>query len=176
VKKNQAAAFFLCLGIIAFPLQGQSPVPDAAASDIDTPEFPQWGKDLRRAEIIAFGTFPFTMFSATFAMDTWRASRNSWDGRYMPWPLKTAGAIEMTRREREIVMMSAAAASVVLALTDFVIIKIKRSRVRQRNLAVPEGTPIVIKRPLPEPGPEEPDAPEGGGETPGGSAAPGLIR
>jgi hypothetical protein len=89
------------------------------------------------------------MFTATFVMDSWRASRHNWDGRYMPWPLKTAGAIDMTNREHELVIAAAGISSLVLALTDFVIIHIKRHNARQRALQLPEGTPIIIKRPLP---------------------------
>jgi hypothetical protein len=149
-------ALFLSLCIFAAPLQGQNLISsEITPPALDKSEFPQWTKDLRRAEIIAFGTFPFTMFTATFAMDTWRTSQHNWDTRYAPWPLKTAGAIEMTRQEHELVMMSAAAASVFLALADLVIVKLKRHRVRQQVLQIPEGTPIIIKRPLP--GAEDPD-------------------
>jgi hypothetical protein len=140
------------LGLAPFSLYSQNGttvnIAVPPANQLDTSGFLYWGKDLRRAEIIAFGTFPFTLFTATFAMDTWRASKNDWDGRYLPWPLKTAGAVEMTNREHEIVMISAASASVLLALADFIIVKIKDRQTRQRALEIPEGTPIIIKRPL----------------------------
>jgi hypothetical protein len=173
VKKKAVLLGAFLAGLTIFPLHSQSittaVIAVPPANQFDTSGFPQWGKDLRRAEIIAFGTFPFTLFTATFAMDTWRASKNNWDGRYMPWPLKSAGAIEMTNREHEIVITSAAAASVILALADFVIIKIKRHRTRQRALEIPEGTPIIIKRPLPGFEPEETEPPEGAAENPDAS-------
>jgi hypothetical protein len=148
MKKLPAAAFLLGMIFSVFPLHGQTTAAAQPPNYFDTSGFPQWGKDLRRAEIIAFGTFPFTMFTATVVMDTLRASKHNWDGRYMPWPLKTAGAIEMTNEEHELVFISAAAASVVLALTDFVIVKIKQHQTRRRALEIPEGTPIIIRRPL----------------------------
>jgi hypothetical protein len=158
-KTALAAVFFLGIGFISVSLHGQTSTQTETAAlpanQFDTSGFPQWGKDLRRAEIIAFGTFPFTMFTATFFMDTWRASNNKWDGRYMPWPFKTAGAIEMSSQERETVMVMAAAGSVVLALTDFIIVQIKRHRTRQRALRLPEGSPIIIKRPPAGDGSEE---------------------
>jgi hypothetical protein len=147
--KPSPAAVLLGLVFSTFPLQGQTAAAPAAPNYFDTSGFPQWGKDLRRAEIIAFGTFPFTMFTATLVMDTLRASKHNWDGRYMPWPLKTAGAIEMTNEEHELVFISAAAASATLALADFVIVKIKQYRSQRRALEIPEGTPIIIRRPLP---------------------------
>jgi hypothetical protein len=158
-----AIALFAGMVLCSLPLQGQTLIEGGTAipslSQPETPEFPQWTKDLRRAEIIAFGTFPFTMFTATFAMDTWRTSRHNWDARYAPWPFKTAGAIEMTNREHEIVIAAAGISSLVLALTDFVIVQAKRHKARQRALQIPEGSPIIIKRPLPgaeTPGPEDP--------------------
>jgi hypothetical protein len=144
----------LGLTVFAFPLGAQTnTVP--ASSQFDTSDFPLWGKDLRRAEIIAFGTFPFTMFTATFFMDTWRTSNHDWDTRYAPWPFKTAGAIEMTGQEHEITLAAAGIASLTLALTDFIIVQVKRYKARQRVLRLPAGSPIIIKRPWPENAAEE---------------------
>jgi hypothetical protein len=151
----------LILAALAVPVQAQTNNTVLPSTQFDTSDFPLWGKDLRRAEIIAFGTFPFTMFTATFAMDTWRASQNGWDGRYMPWPLKTAGAVDMTGKEHEITLAAAGIASLTLALADFIIVQVKRHRDRQRVLRLPAGSPIIIKRPLPGFEPEEPDVPEG---------------
>jgi hypothetical protein len=152
-------AFFLILSL-APSLHGQTGTAAQPSNQFDISGFPQWGKDLRRAEIIAFGTLPFSMFTATFIMDTWRASQHNWDGKYMPWPLKTAGAIEMTGQEHEIVLAAAGMLSITLAVTDLVIVKIKRHKARQWALQLPEGTPIIIKRPWPGTGPEEPETPD----------------
>jgi hypothetical protein len=145
-----AAAFLLSFILGALPLYGQTQTSAAAQNpnQFDTADFPQWGKDLRRFEIIAFGTFPFSMFTATFAMDFWRASNHNWDGRYRPWPLKTAGAIDMTVREHEIVLMAAGITSLALAMTDLMIVQVKRYKARQKALQLPGGTPIIIKKPL----------------------------
>jgi hypothetical protein len=143
--KKTASVLALAAGLLAcsVPLHGQT------LNQLDGSAFPQWAKDLRRTEIIAFGIFPFTMFTATMVMDTWRASQHNWDTRYAPWPFKSAGAVEMTNGEHEIVIAAAGIGALTLALTDFVIIQIKRHKVRQRALQIPEGTPIIIKRPLP---------------------------
>ncbi|MDR2257710.1 MAG: hypothetical protein LBE14_01025 [Treponema sp.] len=167
---------FLGLAALAFPLRAQTSTGTgstaATSNQFDTSDFPLWGKDLRRAEIIAFGTFPFTMFTATFFMDTWRTYNHDWDTRYAPWPFKTAGAISMTTKEHEMTMSIACIASLALALTDYIIVQIKRYRARQRVLQLPEGSPIIIKRPWPENAVEEGALPP---ETPGNtSAAPGI--
>ncbi|GHU54586.1 hypothetical protein FACS189442_1030 [Spirochaetia bacterium] len=130
-----------------------------SAAPAEKEEFPLWAKDLRRAEIIAFGTFPFTMFLSTFITDGVRYIEHESDPRYAPWPFKTAGAINMSKEEHERTMLIAASASVALALTDFIIVKIKRYKLAKKAGNVPAGDPIIIKQsPIEEPAPpEEPE-------------------
>ena len=117
---------------------------------------PQWVKDLRRWEIVAFGSIPFTVFTATFAMDMYRWSQaNGMDfsdagRRYAPWPLKTAGAIAMTNREQELTFIFAAGLSVTVAFTDLIIVQIKRNKARRRAEALPVGTTIITRTPMPD--------------------------
>jgi hypothetical protein len=128
------------------------------STTIDTSQFPQWTKDLRRWEIIAFGSFPFTMFFATFFMDTYRfATAGGWnDYRYAPWPFKSAGAVDMTKNEYETTMIMAASLSAIVAVADLIIVQIKRQKARKRAESLPVGTTIIIKRPWPAiPPPEE---------------------
>ncbi|GHV51892.1 hypothetical protein AGMMS49579_08210 [Spirochaetia bacterium] len=129
----------------------------------DKEEFPLWAKDLRRGEIIAFGTFPFTMFFSTFIMDGIRYINHDNDPRYAPWPFKTAGAENMSKEEHELTMLIAGAASVTLALTDFTIVKIKRYKLAKKAEKLPAGSPIIIERvPIEEPAPPGPEPGTGG--------------
>jgi len=115
---------------------------EALAQDTQAPivfdmtDLPQWARDLRRFDIIAFGTFPFTMFAVTFITDLIRWNNangmNFNDLRYAPWPLKSAGAIDMTGEEYGRTILLAAGLSLALALTDFIIIKIRRSNEQRR--------------------------------------------
>ena len=123
-------------------------------NSFDTTNFPQWAKDLRRWEIVAFGTYPFTMFTTIFAMDTYRWINEGMDWsdegrRYAPWPLKSAGAVDMTNKQYEMTMAIAAGASVALAIIDLVIVQIKRNKVRQRTEKLPVGTIIINRNPWP---------------------------
>jgi hypothetical protein len=142
------------------------------STTFDTTSFPQWAKDLRRWEIVAFGTFPFTMFATTFAMDTRRwIDQNGMDWsesgrRYAPWPLKTAGAIDMTNKEHETTLIVAAGISVALAFTDLIIVQIKRQQARRRAENLPTGNIIINKNPLPEGPANEDDADTSGGVSP----------
>jgi hypothetical protein len=99
------------------------------------------------------------MFTATFAMDTYRWADQGLDWsdegrRYAPWPLKSAGAVKMTNHEQEMTMIIAAGLSGTIALADFFIVQIKRYKARKLALSLPVGTPIISKRPWPEADPE----------------------
>jgi hypothetical protein len=142
----------------------------------DTTGFPQWAKDLRRWEIVAFGSFPFTMFASTFAMDTRRwIDANGMDftedgRRYAPWPFKSAGAIAMTNREVETSLIIAAGLSVAIAFTDLLIVQLKRHKERRRAENMPRGNVIINTSPWPEGSTITDDADAGG--APGGENAP----
>jgi hypothetical protein len=133
------------------------------ASTFDTDGMPQWAKDLRRGEIVAFGSIPFTIFFASFAMDMYRwknangFSFTAEGRRYAPWPMKSAGGVYMTSREQELVFLMAAGMSITIALADFVIVQIKRYKARKRAEALPVGTTIITRTPLPEEPSEEQD-------------------
>jgi len=135
-------------------------------SIIESPNVPQWVKDMRRWEIIAFGSIPFTMLTATFAMDMYRWQiANGMDfsdegRRYAPWPMKSAGAIVMDWEEQETVFIIAAGLSVGIAMADQVIYQIKRYRARKKAEALPVGTVIISKKPWSEEEPDTPDADE----------------
>jgi hypothetical protein len=128
---------------------GTSTSPNA----FDTTGFPQWVKDFRRWDIIAFGVFPFSLFFATVVADL-----NRWNDangmdmseagrRYAPWPLKSAGAVEMTKDEYEKVLLQAAAVSAAVALTDLIIVLIKRNMERKRIESKPKSGAIIEIKP-----------------------------
>ena len=102
----------------------------------DMTGFPQWARDVRRFDIIAFGTFPFSIFAVTFITDMFRWNdangMNFSDRRYAPWPLKSAGAVDMTTEEYQRTILLAAGVSVILALADFIIVKIRQSNESRR--------------------------------------------
>jgi hypothetical protein len=131
----------------------------------DTTGLPQWVKDLRRWEIVAFGSIPFTIFFSTFIMDMYRW--NNANGmtftpegrRYAPWPMKSAGGVAMSGREQELVFVFAASMSVAIAFADFAIVQAKRHKARKIAESLPAGTAIIVRTPLSEePSGEQDDA------------------
>jgi hypothetical protein len=155
--------FFLLLAIPVFlaPAQTSSTTntPPTTGSYFDLSGAPQWVRDLRRWEIVAFGTIPFAMFTATFGMDMYRWNKaNGMDfsdagRRYAPWPMKSSGAIAMEPGEIEKTLIIAAGLCITVAFADLIITQIKRANARKRAEAQPHNAPIINQRPLNE---EEP--------------------
>jgi len=119
----------------------------------NTTGLPQWVKDVRRWDIIAFGTFPFSMFLSTFFNDLYRWNRaNGMDfsaegRRYAPWPFKSAGAVDLTSQEFRRNILFAIGISATLAFTDLLIVKIKQNKERRRlENKPPSGGTFTIER------------------------------
>jgi hypothetical protein len=141
--------FFL---IAALPLAAQSSTTKSPGFDMTG--LPQWSKDLRRGEIVAFGSFPFTFFFTTFFMDIYRSSNHDWDRRYAPWPVKAAGAVNMTHEEQILTLGVAIGSSILVAVADHLIVRYQRNKQEREIRNLPEGTPIIIRQPM-ESSPEE---------------------
>ena len=153
MKPGRKIILFVLMAIVpALYIPAQTDIPTILGS----PNIPQWVKDLRRWEIVAFGSIPFTMFTATFAMDMYRWQQANGmeftdEGRrYAPWPMKSAGAVVMKRKEQENVFVIAASLSVAIAVADQVIVQVKRHKERKKAEALPVGTTIINRQPMPE--------------------------
>ena len=165
---KKGTAIFLIMLTLSFQVHAET---------AEEKEVPQWLKDLRRWEIVAFGSIPFTMFTATFAMDMYRWSQaNNMDfsdtgRRYAPWPLKSAGAIAMESKEQELTITLAASLSVAIAVTDLIIVQVKRNKARKRAEALPSGTIIINRTPFPEEEQPQEEIPEPADESQEAAAA-----
>ena len=126
---------------------------------------PQWAKDLRRFDIIAFGLFPFSLFAVTFTTDMIRwHNANGMDfseagRRYAPWPLRSAGAVEMSSDDFTRSILIAAGVSVTAALVDLIITMVKRSNEQQRFENQGSGSVIIERIPADEEKQENPPPP-----------------
>jgi hypothetical protein len=151
---KRTTLFFLLLAMPVFLIQAQTSGTNTTNNFFDLSGAPQWVRDLRRWEIVAFGTIPFAMFTATFGMDMYRWNNaNGMDfsdnGRkYAPWPLKSAGAFGMESNEVEQTLIIAAGLCVVVAFTDLIITQIKRANAKKRAEALPHNATTINRRPL----------------------------
>ena len=150
MRRIKAFLFFglLFCFVSSIGLYAQSTSTTAPSIPFDMTGFPLWAKDLRRGEIIAFGSFPFTYLVAHFTYDSYRFATNGWDRRYAPKPFNAAGTIEQTQGEKIITLGIAAGGAVVIALVDYAIMRYKRSREQGELRNLPDGTPIINRRPL----------------------------
>jgi len=150
MKSILFAIIFTCL-LLSPVLQASAQDSSETTGAFDTTNFPQWAKDLRRWDIIAFGSYPFAMFTVSFITDMIR-----WDNangmdmsiegrRYAPWPLKSAGSVDWTKEEFEKVIWQAALVAASIAVIDLVIVLIKRNKERRRIESRARGTVTVNK-------------------------------
>jgi hypothetical protein len=147
MKKTRA--FFLILFFCGLVLNVYSQTGNINASNqFDMSEFPLWAKDLRRSEIVAFGSFPIMYFFANFGFDTYRWATHGNNMRYAPWPFNSAGTIEKTQNEKIMTLGIAAGGAVLVALIDYGITRYKRNRLEREQENLPDGNPIIIRRPL----------------------------
>jgi hypothetical protein len=91
-------------------------------------EFPQWAKDLRRGEIIAFGAFPIMVFFSRMFVDIYRSASHGWDNNYAPWPFTGPNSVGLTDNDVKLMFSVAALSSVAVAVADHFIIKHKRKK------------------------------------------------
>ena len=146
-----AAALFFTLCAGTAPAQSSSTSgTELVSTQFDTTGFPHWAKDLRPGEIVAFGSFPFAYFFTHIIHDTYRTATHNWDRRYAPWPLKAAGAVELTQKEQFVTLGIAAGGAVLIAVADHLIVRYKRNKQQREIRNLPEGTPIIIRRPMEE--------------------------
>lgn len=144
VRKSAARVLALALcAIIAFPLAGETgsdttPVPYGPA------EFPEWQKNVRRAEILSFGALPFVTFFSSLYYNVYRYYEHDREKEYLPWPLNTGkDTVPLAEDEQKKIFMYSAGISVGVAAFDFVWRTVKhemKARKEEREYV----EPIVI--------------------------------
>ena len=142
MKKIRLLIFLLVLVSFVFPhgLFAQ------AGTYFDMSGFPQWARDLRRGEIVAFGAFPLAYIFANFGYDSYRFANNNWDSRFAPWPFNSAESFGKSQDERFITLGLAAGLSVFIAVVDYAIVRARRSRLARESRSLQEERPVIIRR------------------------------
>ena len=122
IDKNIIIFFFLLFFIsgVSAIYADQNNTPEPYEED----EFPQWLKDLRRAEIIFFGSIPFSIFLSIEGYQFYRYFSHDMNSDYAPWPFQSSEAPAYTYEEQLIIIGTALIISGIIALADFIIGKI----------------------------------------------------
>jgi hypothetical protein len=86
-------------------------------------EFPAWSRDLRRGEIIFFGSLPFSLFFTFEAYDVGKFAVSGFDTLLSPWPLRSGAEIwaSYSASEKGWLIASALTVSLGVSVADFLI-------------------------------------------------------
>lgn len=88
-------------------------------------EFPTWVNDLRRAEIITIGAFPISLLVTSLSFQLYRYVQNGFSQAYAP-ALLGSGSNPLTNQERIGVIISGIGLSMIIALVDYGLGKVKK--------------------------------------------------
>jgi len=117
------------LGTTALP-SAYSQVPESAevedAEPYEPGEFPDWAFDLRRAEIVLFGSLPFTLLFSRLFYGLGRYAFHSYQAgesvpEFLPPLFAPAGSGDYTADDQLRIALLAVSASAGVALLDFVL-------------------------------------------------------
>lgn len=136
-------AVLLLLCVIAFPCRAKESK-NATPSPYTDDEFPQFMKDLRRAEIISFGALPFVTLTSTIVYSSARYAQHGFDSEYFPNPFAKASASNgYSTAEQAGILLTSAGISVGIGLTDLLVSVIRR-KAAKKKLERKEKAPIVV--------------------------------
>ncbi|MBO5137257.1 MAG: hypothetical protein J6B81_01995 [Spirochaetaceae bacterium] len=114
---------------------------------------PSWAEDLRRAEIITFGSLPFVTLGVTMGYSFYRYFSNGMDSAYFPNPLaKTSEGANLSTDEQVGIILSSVVISSLIGITDFTINLVQRNKEKKKAAELDKGT--VIIQPLSDSQPE----------------------
>ncbi len=93
-------------------------------------EFPGWALDLRRAEVIFFGSLPFSLFFTFEAYDLGRFVASGFDPLFAPWPMRAGSEIGAgyTPAEKGWLIASALTVSLGVSVADYLLGRRPRAR------------------------------------------------
>ena len=111
---------------------------------------PDWARDLRRGEIITFGSLPFTTLTCTFTYSLYRYCSHDFDFDYFPnfFPSSSDDA-DLDTSEQIGIILTASAISIFIGIADHIIYSNKNKKTlkeEQKNDDIQNGT-IVITSP-----------------------------
>lgn len=84
-------------------------------------EFPQWAQDLRRFEIVFFGTMPFSFLYTSMGYSLYRYGAHKWDPSFAPAILGNKTPQILTNSEKFEIVYTALSVSFTVALMDFIL-------------------------------------------------------
>lgn len=137
------------ISIIILSLTSPAFAEDASTSTTPAPyeenEFPNWAKDLRRTEIITFGSMPFVTLGVTLGFGTYQYATGATDS--FPNPFNKSSSAFTTDQQFNILKISALI-SLGLGITDYIINLLQRLNSEQRLKKIQDSKEKVIVTPI----------------------------
>lgn len=124
---KKTISLFVLLSLLCVPLlaeDGKTFTPEPYKDE----EFAPWLHDLRRAEILLIGSVPLTLFFSNLTYGLIRYGQNGFQEDYAPSLFGNQNPEPMTQEEKIGVIVAAVSVSAAIALTDFIIGKIVKSK------------------------------------------------
>lgn len=138
-----ACAAFLVAALSVLGADTGTPTPEPYGPD----EFSGWRSDLRRAEIISFGSLPFVTFTSSIYYEVYRWVAHDREDAYLPWIFANSGnAVPLTEREQKNILYASIGISLGVAVIDFSYHTITRAiRNHRATETAPASGPILIE-------------------------------
>jgi hypothetical protein len=115
MKRSVSAVLIVTVLGLSAGFAQEEPVPYAPE------EFPQWSRDLRRAEIIAIGVFPIAFFLSNLTYGIARFAINGFDSAYAPWFFAPPDAPPLTSPEKTGLLLTSIGVSLTISLIDLLL-------------------------------------------------------
>ena len=125
--------FLFCQGLFAQEQEINGPLKEPLPyQDV---EFPQWAHDVRRYEVIMFGSFPLTYILSSLVYETVNLISTNGSEDFSLYSDKSQDDIK-------ILLISSASVSVAIATADLIIGKIKKNKQRKQEYTEIPGEQI----------------------------------
>lgn len=127
----------LCAALSVLLVPTRAWAADPVPAEYEEEEFAPWMWKLRRFEIVAFGSLPFTLSFVSIGYGGIRFLAHLDEGaaaatRYLPWPYPTSSRVPYSAAENAGVGLSIVASSLAVALVDLLIGEIRERRAGAR--------------------------------------------
>ena len=84
-------------------------------------EFPGWALNLRRGEVIFFGTIPFTFFISNLSYDIYQYASNNFDSNFAPALFGNTTPPILTNTEKLQIIAVSVSLSGILTIVDYLL-------------------------------------------------------
>ena len=134
MKKISVVVLFCFINSLVFSANNPTNIyEDLKPEEYNKEDFPQVLRDIRRAEIILVGSYPFSVFFSKLGLDIYDYAASGFDSKSAPSLLGGAGEPDKSSSDVERVLITALCISAGVTILDFIIGKIKKSKGKKKS-------------------------------------------